>query len=81
MDNKLEITWDDLPEDIKELVEWGFYTKEEAIEKYKRHMNICKYCSDLDVFMETVYYIPTDSGGYIDIPVNYCPACGRKLDE
>ena len=44
-------------------------------------MDECKYCSDLDVLMETVCYIPTDSGGAIDIPVNYCPACGRKLDE
>ena len=41
----------------------------------------CKYCNDLDVLMETVCYIPTNSGGAIDIPVNYCPACGRKLDE
>ena len=35
MSKESEITWDDLTEDLKELVECGLYTKEEAIEKYK----------------------------------------------
>ena len=41
MDNKLEITWDDLPEDIKELVEFGFFTKEEAFERYASCLKMC----------------------------------------
>lgn len=31
MENKIVATWDDVPDDIKELVEYGIYTKEEAI--------------------------------------------------
>lgn len=41
----------------------------------------CKYCEDMDLFYQIVCYIPTESGGAVDIPINYCPACGRKLAE
>lgn len=27
----VEVTWDDIPDDIKKLVEYGFYTKEEVL--------------------------------------------------
>ena len=39
----------------------------------------CKYCEDMDVYNETVCYIPHDNGKATDIPVNFCPNCGRKL--
>lgn len=40
----------------------------------------CKLCEDLDRVYDIVCYIPTDSGGSIDLPVHYCPQCGRKLN-
>lgn len=33
--NKYEVTWDDVPFDLQELVRIGIYTKEEMIEKIK----------------------------------------------
>ena len=39
----------------------------------------CKFCEDMDFFYQIVCYIPAESGGAIDIPINHCPACGRKL--
>ena len=41
----------------------------------------CKYCEDMDFFYQIVCYIPTESGGSVDVPINHCPACGRKLAE
>lgn len=41
----------------------------------------CKYCEDMDFFYQIVCYIPTENGSSIDIPINHCPACGRKLTE
>lgn len=41
----------------------------------------CKYCEDMDFFYRIVCYIPTEYGGAMDIPINHCPACGRKLAE
>ena len=41
----------------------------------------CKYCEDVDVLYDIVCYIPTENGSSIDIPLHYCPACGRKLAE
>ena len=38
MDNEFEITLNDLPYDIKELVEFGIYTEEEALELYNRSL-------------------------------------------
>lgn len=36
-----EVTWDDIPYDVKEMVEYGLYTKEEVLKEYnngrKRH--------------------------------------------
>ena len=32
--NNHEITWNDIPSDLRELVEFGIYTKEELINKY-----------------------------------------------
>lgn len=54
MCNKIEITWDDtlitwddVPYDIKEMVEYGVYTKEEAIDicdcsrkRYRKYIDI-----------------------------------------
>lgn len=37
MSYEYEITWDDLSEDLKELVEVGIYTKEEAIEHMRKY--------------------------------------------
>lgn len=39
----------------------------------------CKFCEDMDEMYETVCYIPHDNGRATDIPVNFCPNCGRKL--
>lgn len=33
MNNEYQVTWDDVPQDIKDLVEMGLYTKEEALVK------------------------------------------------
>jgi hypothetical protein len=81
MDIEYKFTLNDLPQDLKDLVEFGIYTEEEAIEVHKRYLNRCKYCNDLDWLYEIVCYVPTENGGSVYIPVNYCPACGRKLDE
>ena len=40
---------------------------------------MCKYCIDMDVIYDIVCYIPTDNGSSIDVPVRYCPYCGREL--
>lgn len=42
------ITWDDVPEDIKELVEIGIYTKEEAIEELSKPTTYCEKTSHYD---------------------------------
>lgn len=42
---------------------------------------MCKYCEDLDNLYDIVCYIPTEDGDSIDIPVNFCPVCGRNLEE
>lgn len=76
-----KITWDDLPEDLKELAELGIYTKEEAIEIHRRYLDKCRYCEDLDWLYEIVCYVPTENGGSVNIPVNYCPVCGRRLGD
>lgn len=47
----------------------------EPVEEYTG----CKYCENEDEMYETVCYIPHDNGGSTDIPVNFCPNCGRKL--
>lgn len=44
-------------------------------------MDKCRYCEDSDWLYEIVCYVPADNGGSVDIPVNYCPVCGRKLDD
>lgn len=42
----------------------------------------CGYCADRELIMNnTVCYIPTDDGGSVDIPVNFCPNCGDRLYE
>ena len=41
----------------------------------------CPLCDDYDVLVEMVCYLPSESGGAWDIPINYCPICGRKVDE
>jgi hypothetical protein len=41
----------------------------------------CKYCDDEDMMHDIVCYFPTDNGSSISIPINHCPACGRKLAE
>lgn len=41
----------------------------------------CKYCDDEDMMHDIVCYFPTDNGSSISIPINHCPACGRKLTE
>lgn len=48
----------------------------EPVEEHKG----CNYCMDMDEMYETVCYIPHDNGGATDIPVNFCPNCGRKLE-
>ena len=39
----------------------------------------CNYCKNEDEIYEIVCYIPYDNGGATDIPINFCPNCGRKL--
>lgn len=39
----------------------------------------CEYCKDVDTLYDLVCYIPTKNGFSIDVPVNYCPVCGRNL--
>ena len=40
----------------------------------------CKFCEDLDRMYEVVCYLPNDNGGATDIPINFCPNCGAKMD-
>ena len=40
----------------------------------------CKFCEDLDSMSETVCYLPHDNGNATDIPINFCPNCGSRLD-
>ena len=41
----------------------------------------CYYCRDkYEMVQNTVCYIPTDNGSSIDIPVNFCPCCGARLE-
>ena len=40
----------------------------------------CKFCEDYDTIAEVVCYMPNDNGGATDIPINYCPNCGAKMD-
>ena len=41
----------------------------------------CWLCDDYDILVEMVCYLPSENGGAATIPINYCPACGRKVDE
>lgn len=43
MNNKYDITWNDVPQDVKDLVEVGIYTKEEALEKMGMSIDIKEY--------------------------------------
>jgi hypothetical protein len=47
--------------------------------KHPEYFVGCNFCEDKDGMHEVVCYIPLDSGNAIDIPVNFCPNCGRKL--
>ena len=40
----------------------------------------CKFCEDIDWLYEVVCYHPNDNGGSTDIPINFCPNCGAKMD-
>lgn len=55
-----------------------FVETTEKMRKFKEKR--CKVCVDLDRIYDIVCYIPTDNGGSIDLPVHYCPQCGRKLN-
>lgn len=41
----------------------------------------CEFCKDLDYLLGIVCYIPNDNGDAEFVPVNYCPKCGRKVDD
>lgn len=58
----------------KLLSEWDYEENEEEDEEVG-----CKFCEDADEMYNTVCYIPYDNGHATDIPVNFCPNCGRKL--
>lgn len=51
MDDKNTVTWDDVPYDIKELVEFGVYTIEEAIE-YCEHGRTVSYDYNKSIYKE-----------------------------
>ena len=40
----------------------------------------CWLCDDYDRFVEIVCYLPNNNGGATDVPLNYCPNCGAKMD-
>ena len=40
----------------------------------------CKFCEDLDWMYDVVCYIPNENGSETDIPVNFCPNCGAKME-
>lgn len=81
MDNKFEITLNDLPHDVKELVEFGIYTEEEALERYKRSLkkyrNVmkCELCNHK--FEPFTYFVV----GYEDDgeEVHMCEQCFFEL--
>lgn len=41
----------------------------------------CKWCEDMDEVYEIVCYLPHDNGSATDIPLRFCPMCGRRLEE
>ena len=57
-----------------------YYTKGECMKRHPEYFVGCKYCEDMDEMYQTVCYIPHDNGIATDIPVNFCPYCGRKLE-
>ena len=44
-------------------------------------MKPCPLCEQTYAIEDIVCYLPLDSGNSIDISINYCPKCGRKLVE
>lgn len=77
---------------VKEaMIHYGFHTPNMTVTEFVgdvltdfeaepvRHGR-CKFCEDLDRMYEVVCYLPHDSGGATDIPINYCPNCGARMD-
>lgn len=61
----------------------GKKTLEEIKEKLNEFhvmMNKCEFCRNLDKVYEMVCYVPTDNGSSINIPINFCPKCGSKIN-
>jgi len=49
------------------------------IAEMEREKSGCKYCKRLDID-ELICYIPNDeTGGFIEVPTNVCPSCGKNL--
>lgn len=41
----------------------------------------CWLCDDLDTTINVVCYLPKDNGDATSIELNYCPVCGRLLND
>lgn len=41
----------------------------------------CAFCEDYDRANEIVCYLPDDSGGATNVPVNFCPYCGADMER
>lgn len=51
MENKTVVTWDDVSNDIKDLVKFGLYTEKEVIEKLSKPIN----CEQTSYYSEPSY--------------------------
>lgn len=65
---------------IRNMGEKTFIEIKEKLNKYHIEMNKCELCKDIDRIYEMVCYIPTDNGGAIYVPINFCPKCGSKIN-
>ena len=73
------MTDDDLMR-IRNLGYRNFMEIKEKLNNLQLKNNECGFCNDLDKIQKIVCYIPTDNGNAIDVPVNFCPKCSKKLE-
>lgn len=65
---------------IRNLGQKNFMEIKQKLNELQITENKCWLCDDLDKIYEMVCYIPTDNGGAIDVPVIFCPKCGKKIN-
>lgn len=57
------------------------YEESQCVAQSEREQNLngCEYCNRSD-FEDIVCYIPNnETGGFLEVPTNICPNCGKRL--